>query len=160
MCIRDSHLSVPYQAREFQYASFWVRAIAFSMDLCILGITTVALSIVLGLMQRENYDAGLSEASGAMFALLVLFVHPFMTWLYFAVMQCSRRQATLGKQALGIKVTTLQGNRISFGKATVRFMCKLLSTLFVFIGYLIALVSKQNQSLHDKMAETLVIKSR
>ena len=38
---------------------------------------------------------------------------------YFALMESSHRQGTVGKQVVKIKVTDLAGNRISFGRATV-----------------------------------------
>ena len=41
-----------------------------------------------------------------------------VTWLYFALMESSIRQATLGKMALGLFVTDLEGRRVSFGRAT------------------------------------------
>jgi uncharacterized RDD family membrane protein YckC len=77
-------------------------------------------------------------------------------WLYFALQESSERQATLGKMALKIYVTDLQGRRISFGQATGRYFGKILSTLILGIGYMMAGFTAQKQALHDMMASTLV----
>lgn len=81
-----------------------------------------------------------------------------VSWLYYALSESSPKQATLGKQALGIVVTDLNGKRISFGKATGRYFGKYLSTITLFIGYLMAAFTDKNQALHDIMAGTLVVK--
>ena len=44
-----------------------------------------------------------------------------LQWLYFAGMESSSYQVTLGKQALGLVVTDDHGQRLSFGRATGRF---------------------------------------
>ncbi len=80
-----------------------------------------------------------------------------MPWLYFALMESSPRQATLGKQALGIMVTDLAGQRISFARATGRFFAKILSGLILWIGYVMAAFTERKQALHDLLASCLVV---
>jgi uncharacterized RDD family membrane protein YckC len=72
-------------------------------------------------------------------------------------MESSVKQGTVGKMILGIKVTTINGGRISFARATGRFFAKILSSLFLFIGYIMAAFTQRKQALHDIIAETLVI---
>jgi len=79
-------------------------------------------------------------------------------WLYFALMEASAKQATLGKLALGIKVTDEAGNRVSFGRATGRFFSKILSGMILCIGYIMIAFTKKKQGLHDILAGTLVVK--
>ena len=79
-------------------------------------------------------------------------------WLYYSLMESSLNQATLGKMALGLKVTDLNGNRISFGRATGRYFGHYLSALILGIGYLMIAFSEKKQGLHDMIAETLVVK--
>ena len=57
-------------------------------------------------------------------------------WLYYAGMESSARQATLGKGLLGLRVTDLDGDRISFLRATGRHFAKILSALILFIGFI------------------------
>ncbi len=78
-------------------------------------------------------------------------------WLYFAFFESSSKQATLGKMALGIKVTDLNGKPIGFWTATVRHFGKILSTLILFIGFIMIVFTRQKQGLHDMMAGCLVV---
>lgn len=78
-------------------------------------------------------------------------------WLYSALMECSATQATLGKMACGIKVTDLDGKRISFARATGRYFSKIISGCILLIGYLMCLWTEKKQCLHDMMAGTLVL---
>ena len=64
----------------------------------------------------------------------------------------------MGKIALGIQVTDLQGNRVSFGKALGRNVAKILSALILYIGFIMAAFTAKKQGLHDMIAGTLVVK--
>ena len=82
----------------------------------------------------------------------------FGGWLYYALMESSRFQGTLGKMAVQIKVTDLEGNRVSFGRATGRYFGKLVSALVLFIGYIMVAFTEKKQGLHDIMAGCLVVR--
>jgi uncharacterized RDD family membrane protein YckC len=75
-------------------------------------------------------------------------------------MESSPQQATLGKMALGLKVTDLQGERLSFARATGRYFGKIVSSLILFVGFMMAGWTEKKQALHDIMAGTLVVKKR
>jgi len=77
-------------------------------------------------------------------------------WLYFALME-SMKGATLGKMALGIIVTDMNGNKITFGRASGRYFAKIISSLTLGVGYIIAGFTQQKQALHDIIAGCLVI---
>ena len=80
-----------------------------------------------------------------------------IAWIYYSVFESSSKQGTLGKLAVGIKVTDLQGNRIGFGKAVGRNFTKLFSMMLVFIGFIMVAFTKKKQGLHDITAGCLVI---
>jgi uncharacterized RDD family membrane protein YckC len=82
-----------------------------------------------------------------------------VNWIYEASLESSSYQATLGKMALGLKVTDLEGRRISFARATGRHFAKILSGMILLIGYIIAGFSTRKQALHDMIAGTLVVRS-
>jgi uncharacterized RDD family membrane protein YckC len=124
---------------EFQYASFWERFGAAFLDGLILMIPSLALQYLLG--------------RGQSFLINIV-----LGWLYSALQESGPNQATLGKKALGLKVTSLTGDRISFGQATGRFFGKYVSAIILFIGYLMMIWDDRKQTLHDKMAGTLVVK--
>lgn len=130
------------KARE--YAGFWKRFLALIVDGIILQISSLVILLI-------NYVLGTTDAIDFLLNLI-------LSWLYFALMESSRQQATLGKQALGIMVTDLNGNRISFGKATIRNFGKLISVLILCIGLIVAGFTEKKQALHDMIAGCLVVK--
>jgi uncharacterized RDD family membrane protein YckC len=130
------------------YAGFWIRAAAFIIDLLIAGAAAGIISrILFGNYIYEN--PGNDPGQGAV-SLLV-------NWVYFAWQESSAKQATIGKMAVGIKVCTENGERLSFANATGRYFAKILSTIILFIGFLMVAFDKKAQGLHDRLAKTLVI---
>ena len=79
-------------------------------------------------------------------------------WLYGALLESSDKQATWGKQLMKIKVSDLNGDRISFGKATGRHFGKWISSIILLIGYFMMLWTERKQTLHDKMAGCVLTK--
>lgn len=78
-------------------------------------------------------------------------------WLYHAWLESSTVQATPGKLALGIMVTDLEGGRISFGRASVRFFGMFVSAFIFLIGFLMVAFTRRKQALHDIIAGCLVV---
>lgn len=135
------------------YAGFIRRWIALWIDQLILAlpvlVVAVALAVVAGAKARQA-DDGL--ITGAVYLAYWLFAP-----LYYALQESSAAQATLGKRALGIKVTDLQGRRLSFGRALGRWFSAALSYLTLYIGFLMAAFTQRKQALHDVVAGTLVV---
>jgi len=93
-------------------------------------------------------------------ALALLAPIPIANFIYHVVMESSEKQGTYGKQLLKIRVTDMEGQRIDTSKAFARNLLKLLSTVTLFVGFIMAFFNKQQQCLHDIIADTLVIKDR
>jgi uncharacterized RDD family membrane protein YckC len=147
------------------YAGFWPRVIASALDSMILGIITTLISfpitLVIGILYISSSGDTSATENGSLDAidmLVRLVVNILIYWLYFAFMESSPKQATFGKQAMKIYVTDLQGNRISFARATGRHFGKALSSLILYIGYIMAAFTDKKQALHDMMAGCLVVK--
>jgi uncharacterized RDD family membrane protein YckC len=81
-----------------------------------------------------------------------------LPWLYFGAMESSRYQATLGKLVLALVVTDLDGNGISFARATARYWSSYLSVLTGGVGFLLAAVTERQQALHDMVGGTMVLR--
>lgn len=124
-----------------QHAGFWLRVVATLIDGILLSIVNWLLGMVLG--------------QGLLYSLATLII----AWVYFAGMESSDKQATLGKQLLQLKVTDLTGERISFGKATARYFSKIISSIILLLGYIMVAFTKNKQGLHDFIAGTLVWKA-
>jgi len=141
-----------------RYGSFWERLGAIIIDGIIIGVAASILNSVLGLgVSRETL---LDADSGMIYNIYWKsnITSLILQWLYFSLMESSAKQATLGKMALGLKVTDLSGQRISFINATGRYFGKILSGIILLIGYLMVLWDDKRQALHDKLAGTLVVK--
>ncbi len=163
-----------------RYAPFIKRFVAFIVDFILSGAVSMLLliplvllfipklvvdSALVGLFSGRHFDPQrLFEHSVGMmifplivniilFGLVVGLVH----LLYFALFESSHRQATPGKMLLGIFVTDEQGRRISFGRAVGRNLARMLSKMFCWLGYLLALFTERTQALHDLIASTLVL---
>jgi uncharacterized RDD family membrane protein YckC len=129
-----------------EYAGFWRRFAAYLIDNILIGIVIGIVIAILG---------AIADDAGIVIGYLVAIVG---TFVYFAWFESSDRQATVGKIALGIQVTDVQGNRVSFGKALGRNVAKILSALILYIGFIMAAFTEKKQGLHDMIAGTLVVK--
>lgn len=78
-------------------------------------------------------------------------------WLYYALLESSDMQATVGKMVMGLKVTDMNGKKIGFWQATIRHFAKYISMMFVWFGYILALFTSRHQTFHDIVADCLVI---
>lgn len=132
------------------YAGFWKRTAAYLLDSILVTLLTIAA--IFGAYLLSGSD---TESTG--FVVAVQGSSWLIGWLYWAGMESGKAQATFGKQALGIKVTDLDGNRIGFGRATGRFFGKIISSILLGIGFLMAGWTAKKQGLHDMMAATLVV---
>lgn len=136
-----------------EYATFGQRFLAAIVDGLIIAfasVATIGFLSLFGLASFVNEDASSIIASN--------FEGLLIGWLYEAVMTSSHRQGTFGKMAFGIKVTDMNGNRLSFGRASARHFAKYLSGIICSIGYLVALFTERKQALHDLIAGTVVLK--
>lgn len=143
------------------YAGFWKRVAASLLDAILLGAGVSIIAGITGLNHSDMQDIytygdhamrGYSGHNPVSSLLIVV------SWLYAALMESSAHQATVGKMALGIKVTDEEGRRISFGRATGRHFAKIISAIILAIGFLMVAFTEKKQGLHDKMADTLVVK--
>jgi len=140
------------------YGGFWIRVVALIIDAIIVRVVVAPVGIMfggLGLaggMMSGFPHAGLAILGGGVTFILLV----FGSWLYEALLESSSYQATLGKMIFGMKVTDLNGNRISFERATGRHFAKWLSGLILCIGYIMVGFTERKQGLHDLLAGTLV----
>jgi uncharacterized RDD family membrane protein YckC len=122
------------------YGGFWIRVLANIIDSLLLVIPWYLLQRTLG-------------PAGGLVSVVI-------DWLYFAFLESSGSQATVGKMACGLVVTDTDGNRISFARATGRYFAKILSALILLIGFIMVAFTEKKQGLHDMIAGTVVVKGR
>lgn len=150
-------------SRQPMYAGFWLRVVASIIDSFVIGAGMLVVLLVFGIVL-----AGVVTATGKnnlennpVVILAALLFYPLLIvvpWLYFAYMESSSWQATVGKRALGLIVTDSNGQPISFWRATGRYFGKIVSNMTLFIGYAMAGFTEKKQALHDMIADCLVLR--
>jgi uncharacterized RDD family membrane protein YckC len=136
------------------YAGLWKRLGAFVIDYTILCVICIVCGFILFISISPLYPS-IFEGDGLNLASLI--VVGILSLLYWASLESSPLQATLGKLLFGMKVTDLQGNRLAFGQSGRRFGMKLVTALTLGVGFLTVGFTKRNQALHDWLTDCLVI---
>lgn len=167
--VRQQHQSGPSATKTviggaLIYAGFWKRLAAFMVDTLLLVIAYRLLHSWLRNIVLDDIVLGdiailgfLVPGSIAMVLPYEIFGSVFFWWLYHSLMESSSFQGTLGKLAVAAKVTDLSGQRITFGRASVRYFGKLLSGAILGVGYIMVAFTQNKQGLHDTMAGCLVV---
>ena len=151
-----------------RYAGFWARVGGWLIDQLIIAIP---FNIITDLLVSYNQPTvtTTTDASNNVHIHwhgdwrtlgLLLLASSVVTWLYTAILQSSSRQATVGQRALGMIITDLDGNRISFARASGRYVATFLTSLTFGIGYLMVIWTRRKQTLQDKIAATVVVPKR
>ncbi len=149
------------------YGGFWIRFLAYFIDRIVVGLVAAPLYFIVVLPRlipiiQEGQRNG--EPSPEMIGAIISAVFTYAllavagAWLYDALLTSSSWQGTVGKKILRLKVTDEAGNRITFGRATGRFFAKILSSLVLWIGFIMIAFTDRKRGLHDMVAGTLVMK--
>jgi uncharacterized RDD family membrane protein YckC len=157
-------------SRGFTYAGFWLRFVAALIDGVIMSIAAGVLLVpIFVLTGFEAHVDGLAERHGqpdpaiivGLVGMILVFaaVSVLIQWLYHAYLESGEKQATWGKQALGLYVTDLMGRPVTFGRASGRFFAKIVTGMIPLgIGYIMAGFTERKQTLHDMIASCLVLR--
>jgi uncharacterized RDD family membrane protein YckC len=169
--LRPAYAGAPVAATgsRVEYAGFWLRVLAYIVDNVVIGVGLLCVLIPLFFLtgfgalishirpQEDWGDAGALVIIG--FIFLAAMASLVVTWLYHALMESSEWQATVGKRMLGLVVTDMAGQRVSFGRSTGRHFGKIITNMVpAFIGYIMAAFTERKQALHDMMAGCLILK--
>ena len=159
--VRTAEPRAAVSPRRFAYAGFWLRLAAYLLDSILLGLAA-GIAVFMPLMSRGAISqdnlwdiyTGTTQQYVALRLLMLM-----IQWAYFALLESSPWQASLGKRMLGLKVTDLEGKRISFGRASARYFCTLISGFILMAGFIMIAFTQKKQALHDVLTGCLVIKS-
>ncbi|WP_394232694.1 RDD family protein [Niallia oryzisoli] len=161
-----------------EYGGFWIRVAAYLIDSIIIGIPLSIISFLILLfffgtsdityliMADPAYmETGMTDEEALSFLLTYLgaiivtsIISIIIAVAYFAGLHASKWQATIGKKALGLKVTDLKGERISFWRGLGRYLAMSFLSGILFIGYIMVGITEKKQGLHDLIAGTMIIK--
>jgi uncharacterized RDD family membrane protein YckC len=138
---------------ELRWAGFWIRLGASFIDSFLMLFVLLGLQLTLGLSfgQILGFESRtpLMWVSSQMLGLA--------TGVLYEGGMIGRFGATLGKMACGIKVVMPDGGNVSYQRAVGRYFGKLLSSITIYIGFIMAAFDDQKRSLHDRICNTRVI---
>jgi uncharacterized RDD family membrane protein YckC len=139
-------------AQEQSYGGFWVRLVALTLDNAVIFVILLAAVVGLGSVFSMT-------GMGIVVGTIIWVVITFLPLLYWPVLESSGWQATVGKRIMGLQVTDADGARLSFVHALLRMLAKIVSSIPMGLGFLIAAFTARKQALHDIITKTLVVRT-
>ncbi|WP_374664100.1 RDD family protein [Acinetobacter sp.] len=144
--------------KDVEYAGFWARVGASLIDIVIMLTATYP---ILWLFYRGDWDrifaTGLSEQPQILWVdILVNYILPFLytiiVWLLWS--------ASPGKILLGMKIVDAEtGQNLDLKQSIIRYVGYFPAMMVMMIGIIWIAFDKRKQGWHDKMANTVVIRS-
>ena len=150
MVITMTEVKIPFREKDyrFAYAGFFLRLVAFLIDMLVVGGIFTILKVFLPLDMETRL---LSFSLGEVLSTVV-------TLAYFTLMTLFTRGRTLGKMILGLRVISLTSDKLSFSQIIIREICGRFVLNKFKILYLIAGLSPKKQGLFDILLDTTVVK--
>lgn len=137
-------------AGQREYAGFWIRFGAKFVDGIILNVAGQIIQLVIGLAMK-----GSPEAAAIIGGVVALGINAGYV-IYFT----GKYGATPGKMACKIEIIRADGSPMTYGRATGRYFAEILSTLTLFIGYIMVAFDEEKRSLHDRICDTRVVRKQ
>lgn len=140
------------------YAGLQLRIVAFILDMIVLVSFLMLFFAAGGLQTLLRSDFGKVDPPNSAFYIWVAFILSFIPFaiLYFVLLWSWWGQ-TVGKMAVHIKVVSRDGGRVPFRRSALRLLGYAASVLPLFAGLAIALFDRERRTLHDHLADTVVV---
>jgi uncharacterized RDD family membrane protein YckC len=129
-----------------QPAGFWLRVVALVVDYGVLLVVLAALLMVAD-------SVGGQELQDPLYWLWVV-----ATFFYWPVLESSAWRATVGKKLLGVVVGDIDGGGLNFLRSLLRNLAKIISSIPLGIGFLLAAFTARKQALHDLITKAVVMR--
>ena len=139
-------------------AGFWRRFAAYLIDSIIVSVIVRIVGAILGVpLLRFSYAPNeVRPAPGTLGIVWALSI--IIPLAYFSYFEGGPSGQTVGKLALGIRVIDFStGGALGYGRAALRWVGRIASTIVCFLGYLWMLWDKEKQTWHDKIATSVVV---
>jgi uncharacterized RDD family membrane protein YckC len=134
------------KVEDIRYGGFWRRVFAYILDDMIINVGCGIFMLIFWAMLCSE-----------LILAIIIVRFTVLRWFYFALLESSRHQATIGKQIFGLMVQREDGQTLSFARATGRYWSKLLSTLPLLAGFVAVGLHHKKQGFHDLIAKTVVV---
>ncbi|MGV7221150.1 MAG: RDD family protein [Nitrospinales bacterium] len=146
------------------------RFFAFILDILILGVLGGAVIYPMEISLNQNLDELVEVVQQRLensqeptpSSVLLLFIYSALKitlWSLYFIVFIGKCGQTPGKKLLGLKVFKSNGQSVNYKTAGIRALVGYpISVLTFGLGFIWALLDKNSQCLHDKIADTIVIK--
>ncbi len=140
--------------QDYEYAGFWIRVGASLIDLALLLMITLPLTLMIyGSDRVWNSDDIILGPADFLINYSLPFFATIILWMY--------KSATPGKMVLHLKVLDeATGNKLTIGQSIGRYFAYIPAMLVLFIGIFWVAWDKKKQGWHDKLAKTVVVRSK
>lgn len=150
MVITMTEVKIPFREKDyrFAYAGFFLRLVAFLIDMLVARGIFEILKVFLPLDMEANilnFSLGEVLSTG-------------LTLAYFTLMTLFTNGRTLGKMILGLRVVSLTSDKLTFSQIIIREICGRFVLNKFKILYLITGLSPKKQGLFDILLDTTVVK--
>lgn len=147
-------------APTLEYAGFWIRTAASLVDTVLVMLLTIPLSFAVygNVGLNAGLDAGLdAPLAGGWADFLISFVLPAVAVIVF----WRARQATPGKMLFGLRIVDAATGAAPGSRQLVgRYFAYFVSTIPLCLGFLWVGIDRRKQGWHDKLAGTVVVRTR
>ncbi|MEO5960425.1 MAG: RDD family protein [Opitutaceae bacterium] len=144
----------------FGYGGFWRRFVARIVDGIIQSVVLMPLSLLLGFGIFNSARVQSGDLTGMIMLQVVFQLVGIVVGLAYEIFFIRKFDATPGKMAMGLKILRPDGSKLSIGRIVGRYFGAFVSGMILAIGYIMAAFDDEKRSLHDRIADTRVIKTR
>jgi uncharacterized RDD family membrane protein YckC len=162
--LAEAASSVPFagaKAREVRsdvkFAGFWIRLGAYAIDYALTVLLVGLAGALFAVVAVSIFGSAESEAFLNNNTLAVNIIGTAIALAYYAYFSAGPWQATPGKRICGIYVVRTNGQRVDAPFAILRNFAYLLSTLPLFLGFLMIFWTDEHKALHDMICGTRVV---
>jgi uncharacterized RDD family membrane protein YckC len=139
---------MPSAAPAGNYGGFWIRVVAYIIDVIILAVVGRVIDAVFQVNPTDPTSGAYGPAS--LINLVIDVAYFAGQWTYFG--------ATLGQRVFKLRVVDANtGQPIGLGKALLRWVGLIVSFLVCFVGVIWVAFDGRKQGWMDKIAGTLVV---
>jgi uncharacterized RDD family membrane protein YckC len=150
---RDPSRPVAYTPVATSYAGLVTRAVAFAADVAIVQAILFAIGVIVALIIEAFSSVNLEGDVQTILGATAVWIFTLGTYL---ATFWSLAEQTPGMRALGIEVTTCDGERLRLRRSLLRVVGMFLAALPLFAGYFLILVRDDRRGLHDLLARSVV----
>lgn len=147
----------------FSLGATWRRAVAVIIDIAFVEVTALYLGQWINRLFTQGITSFTTESELQSLAMqqqiAVIIMFSTLVILYFAGLPSLWNGKTLGKSLLNLRVVDSDGNTPDFANLLLRNIIGYFASIAVlFGGFIIAFFDEERRTLHDRLANTRVIK--